>query len=265
MSFRFLWALMLGLLATTGCRRAQVPADTLRVGATPVPHALILEQVKPVLAAQGIRLEIVELTDYLQPNLALSEGELEANFFQHGPYLAQFNADRGTRLVSAGKVHLEPLGVYSRRHPSLEVLPVRATVAVPNDPTNASRALRLLEKAGLLKLRPGVDAPTLLDVVENPRQLQLRELESAQLPRSLPDVDAAVINTNYALEAGLDPMGEALTREGGESPYANLLVTRPELIDDPRIRALVEALQSERTRAFITERFGGSILPVSGG
>jgi len=265
MSFRFLVTLVLALWVSAGCRRAPASADTLRVGATPVPHAQILEQVKPVLAAQGLRLEIVELTDYLQPNLALSEGELEANFFQHGPYLEQFNADRGTRLVSAGKVHIEPLGVYSRRHPSLAGLPVRATVAVPNDPTNASRALRLLEHGGLVKLRPGVDAPTLLDIVENPRQLILRELESAQLPRSLPDVDAAVINTNYALEAGLDPIGEALIREGGESPYANLVVTRPELVDDPRVRALVEALQSERTRTFITERFGGAILPLSGG
>ena len=178
---RHLALAMFSLVAVslTGCRKAQVPEGTLRVGATPVPHAQILAQVQPALAEQGITLQIVELTDYVQPNLALAEGSLEANFFQHAPYLAQFNADRKTDLVAVGKVHVEPLGIYSRKHRSLASLPAKATVAIPNDPTNAARALMLLQKAGLLTLKGEEGRATLLDVAENPRGLKLRELESA--------------------------------------------------------------------------------------
>ncbi|MGA9520577.1 MAG: MetQ/NlpA family ABC transporter substrate-binding protein [Myxococcaceae bacterium] len=251
------------VLSTAGCKRSPSgEPNTLRVGASPVPHAIILEHVKPQLAQEGIKLQIVELTDYVQPNLALAEGELEANFFQHQPYLDQFNADRGTRLVSAGKVHVEPLGVYSRRHASLEALPEGAVVAIPNDPTNAARALRLLETAGLLTLKKVQGLPTALDVAQNPRKLSLRELESAQLPRSLPDVDAAVINTNYVLEAGLDPVRDALAREGTDSPYANIVAVRPELLNDPRVVSLMRALHRPETQRFITERFQGAIVPV---
>lgn len=262
MSRLLIATLSLSLAFASGCRKQTVGADTIRVGATPVPHAQILEHVKPALASQGITLQIVELTDYVQPNLALAEGELEANFFQHAPYLAQFNADRGTKLVAVAKVHVEPLGIYSRRHAELKALPQKATVAIPNDPTNAARALMLLQHAGLITLRGDGLRATVQDVKDNPRGLVIRELESAQLPRSLPDVDAAVINTNYALEAGLDPTREALAIEGSESPYANVLVTRPELVEDRRVKALIEALQSQDTRDFITRRFGGAIVPV---
>ena len=255
-------ALLLALTPITGCKPPTADPNTLRVGATPVPHAQLLEHVKPLLEKQGITLQIVELTDYVQPNLALVEGELEANFFQHAPYLAQFNADRGAKLVAAGKVHVEPLGVYSRKVKALAELPQKAAVAIPNDPTNAARALLLLQRAGLITLRGEGLRATVLDVVDNPKGLRLRELESAQLPRSLPDVDAAVINTNYALQAGLEPTREALAIEGSESPYANVLVTRPELLEDRRVKALVQALQSQDTRDFITQRFAGAIVPV---
>ncbi|AKT37601.1 MetQ/NlpA family ABC transporter substrate-binding protein [Chondromyces crocatus] len=257
-------ALFAVLLTASACNSRRTSSDpgVLRVGASPVPHAAILEHVKPILARQGITLQLVEMTDYVRPNLALVEGELDANFFQHEPYLAQFNADRGQKLVAVARVHVEPLGIYSRKVRALADLRPRAVVALPNDPTNTARALTLLQTAGLLRLKTTATHATVLDIADNPRQLDLRELEGAQLPRALSDVDAAVINTNYALEAGLQPDSDALVREGSESPYANILVVQPEKADDPRVQALVKALQSPETRRFIEERFKGAILPV---
>lgn len=241
-------------------------ANTLRVGATPVPHAEILERVKPLLAREGIELEVVTFTDYVQPNLALAADELDANYFQTIPYMESFNRDRGSDLTTVARVHVEPMGLYSRRVKSLAGLPNGATIGVPSDPTNTGRALLLLQSAGLLKLRPGagVDA-SVLDVAENPRGLKFSELESAQLPRALPDVDAAVINTNFALEAGLNPTRDALTIEGANSPYVNVLAVRAAQTKDPRVQALARALSGPEVRKFIEERYKGAVVPGPAG
>ena len=252
--------LLLALAPFVGLAAAQ---QTVRVGATPVPHAEILEVVRPLLAQQDIELDIVEFTDYVQPNLALASGDLDANFFQHVPYLEQFAADRGVDLVSIGGVHVEPIGVYSQSLTSLDDLEDGAQVGIPNDPTNGGRALLLLQSAGLIELAPdaGLSA-TPLDVVENPRDLRFRELEAAQLPRALPDLAAAVINTNYALEAGLNPTDDALLIEGADSPYVNVVVVQAERQDDPALQALAQALRSDEVRAFIEDEYEGAIVPA---
>jgi D-methionine transport system substrate-binding protein len=253
----------LGLAALlAACGGEEGPSSkTLRVGATPVPHAEILEHVKPTLAREGIELEVVTFTDYVQPNLALAAGELEANYFQTIPYLESFNRDRRADLTPVARVHVEPMGLYSGKLKSLASLPNGATIALPSDPTNTGRALLLLQSAGLLKLRPdaGIDA-SVLDVADNPRGLRFTELESAQLPRALPDVDAAVINTNFALEAGLNPTRDALAVEGANSPYVNVLAVNGKP-DDPRIQALTRVLTGPEVRRFIEERYKGAVLP----
>lgn len=255
-----LLGLLLALSTLLGSALAQT---TVTVGATPVPHAEVLQIVRPLLEEQGIELEIVEFTDYVQPNLALAAGDLDANFFQHVPYLEQFSADRGLDLAAIATVHVEPMGVYSASLDSLEALEPRSTIAIPNDPTNGGRALLLLQSAGVLELDPDAGlAATPLDVTENPLGLRFRELEAAQLPRSLQDVDAAVINTNYALEAGLNPSEDALLIEDERSPYANVLVVRSERQDDPALRALAEALNSEPVRRFLEQEYGGAIVPA---
>lgn len=244
---------------------AAAEGNVLKVGATPVPHAEVLEHVKPLLAQQGIELQVVTFTDYVQPNLALDAGELDANYFQTVPYLDSFNTERRTELASVARVHVEPMGLYSRTRKALSELPSGATIALPNDPTNTGRALLLLQSAGLLKVRPdaGIDA-TVLDVAENPRGLRFRELDSAQLPRSLPDVDAAVINTNFALEAGLNPTRDALAIEPPDSPYANVLAVKAARSSDPRIQALAAALTSPEVARFIRERYQGAVVPSGG-
>lgn len=249
------------LLAACGGGK-QEASNTLRVGATPVPHAEILEQVKPILAKQGIELEVVTFTDYVQPNLALAADELDANYFQTIPYMESFNRDRGADLTTVARVHVEPMGLYSRKHRALADLPNGASIAVPSDPTNTGRALLLLQTAGLLKLRAnaGIDA-SVLDVAENPRNLKFSELESAQLPRALPDVDAAVINTNFALEAGLNPTRDALAIEGANSPYVNVLAVRAGRTQDARVQALSRALSGPEVRKFIEERYKGAVVP----
>lgn len=254
---------MVALVVTLeqGCKRTADP-HLLRVGASPVPHAVVLAHVRPVLAAQGITLEVVTMSDFVQPNVALAEGDLEANFFQHEPYLARFNAERHARLVSVARVHVEPLGLYSHRVHALGELREGAVVSLPNDPTNEARALRLLRAAGLVELAKAAADPTVRDVTANPRKLTFRELEAAQLPRTLDDVDAAVINTNYALAAGLAPERDALAREGSDSPFANVLVVRPELAGDARVAALVKALQSDDVRAFLEKEYKGAIVPA---
>ena len=200
--------LCLGVMA--GCGGDNKPADDgqlvkLKVGASPTPHAEILAQVKEDLKAQGVDLEIVEYTDYVQPNLAVESGDLDANFFQHKPYMDDFNEEQGTHLVSVASIHYEPMGVYAGKTASLDALPDGAKVAVPNDTTNEARALLLLQDLGIIKLKEdaGLTA-TKLDVVENPKNIELIEAEAAQLPRSLPDVDIAVINGNYAIQGGTE-------------------------------------------------------------
>ena len=238
-------------------------AEKLIVGATQVPHAEILEVVKPELAKEGVELDIKVFSDYVQPNLQLADKELDANFFQHQPYLDTFNKDRGAKLVSVGTVHVEPFGGYSRKLKSLKDLPEGATVAIPNDPSNSGRALLLLQKQGLIKLKdPTNITATPLDIAENPKNLKFRELEAAILPRALDDVALALINTNYALEAGLVPTKDALFIEGADSPYANIVVTREDNKDAPAIKKLVDALHTPAVKKFIEEKYKGAVVPA---
>ena len=235
----------------------------LKVGATPVPHAEILKVVQPLLAKDGIELKIVEFTDYVRPNVALAEKELDANFFQHIPYLKQFAADRKLDLTYTVSVHLEPMGVYSKKIKSLNELPSGAQVAIPNDPTNGGRALTLLAQAGLIKLKEGVGIKaTVKDVTENAKKLVIKELEAPLLPRALDDVAIAVINSNYALEAKLNPTQDALFIEKKESPYANILTVRKGDESRPEIVKLSQALTSPDVKKFIEDKYKGAVVPA---
>jgi len=239
-------------------------ADTvLRIGATPVPHAEILTYVKENLApAAGLKLEIVEFTDYVQPNVQLGEGQLTANFFQHKPYLDDFNASKGTELSFVTPVHLEPLGLYSKKAAGLAALPAGATVALPNDATNLGRALKLLADNGVVTLKEGAGtAATERDVTANPKKLEFKPLEAAQLPRSLDDVDAAVINGNYAMEAGLKPATDALALEKTEAnPYVNGLVVPAGHEKDANIVTLGTLLRDQKVKDFIAQKYAGSVI-----
>ncbi|MDE1167518.1 MAG: MetQ/NlpA family ABC transporter substrate-binding protein [Pseudomonas sp.] len=237
--------------------------ETLTVAATAVPHAEILEFVKPALAKEGVDLNIKVFTDYIQPNVQVAEKRLDANFFQHQPYLDEFNKGKGTNLVAVTGVHLEPLGAYSSKWKSLAEIPGGANVVIPNDATNGGRALLLLQKAGLIKLKDSSNIlSTPKDIVENTKDLKIRELEAATLPRVLTQVDLALINTNYALEAKLDPSKDALIIEGNDSPYVNILVARPDNKDSPAMQKLAAALHSPELKAFILEKYKGAVLPA---
>ncbi|SFB77700.1 D-methionine transport system substrate-binding protein [Marinospirillum celere] len=254
--------ILTGLLALVAFSM-QAQAQTLQVAATAVPHAEILEFLKPTLAEQGVDLQVRVFTDYVQPNTQVNEGRLDANFFQHQPYLTNFNESRGTRLVSVAGVHVEPFGAYSERHQSLDDLPSRAQIALPNDATNGGRALLLLEAAGLITLDPdaGITASP-RDIQDNPKRLRFRELEAATLPRILGQVDLALINTNYALEAGLNPTEDALIMEGSDSPYVNILVAHEDRQDNPALKQLVAALKTEAVREFINNQYQGAVVPA---
>ncbi|HZX15341.1 MAG TPA: MetQ/NlpA family ABC transporter substrate-binding protein [Pseudomonas sp.] len=238
-------------------------AESLSVAATAVPHAEILEFVKPALAKEGVELNIKVFTDYVQPNVQVAEQRLDANFFQHQPYLDEFNKSRGTELVSVAGVHVEPFGAYSSQHKTLADLPQGANVVIPNDATNGGRALLLLQKAGLITLKPeaGILA-TPKDIVENPKTIKVRELEAATLPRVLTQVDLALINTNYALEAKLNPTKDALIIEGSDSPYVNILVARADNKDNAALQKLAKALNSPEVKAFILEKYQGAVVPA---
>lgn len=236
----------------------------LLVGATAVPHAEILEHIKPLLAAEGVNIEIKVFNDYVQPNTQLAERRLDVNYFQTKPYLDEFNASRGSDLITVAGVHVEPLGAYSRRFRTLAELPDGAEVAVPNDASSIGRSLILLQKAGLIRLKdPANPLQTLRDIVANPKNLRFRELESATLPRVLDQVDMAVINTNYALDAGLRPRTDALTLEGPDSPYVNYLVARPDNREDPRVVALAAMLRSQAVKDFIARKYDGAVIPAA--
>jgi D-methionine transport system substrate-binding protein len=240
-----------------------VQADSLSVAATAVPHAEILEFVKPTLAKEGVELNIKVFTDYVQPNVQVAEKRLDANFFQHQPYLDEFNKSRGTELVSVAGVHVEPFGAYSSKHKSLNELPQGANVVIPNDATNGGRALLLLQKAGVITLKPEVGIlATPKDIVENPKAIKVRELEAATLPRVLTQVDLALINTNYALEAKLNPTKDALAIEGSDSPYVNILVARADNKDNAALQKLAKALNSAEVKAFIAEKYQGAVVPA---
>ncbi|KIP92042.1 MULTISPECIES: MetQ/NlpA family ABC transporter substrate-binding protein [Pseudomonas] len=238
-------------------------AETLTVAATPVPHAEILEFVKPALAKEGVDLKVKVFTDYIQPNVQVAEKRLDANFFQHQPYLDEFNKAKGTDLVAVTGVHLEPLGAYSSKLKKIEELPSGANVVIPNDATNGGRALMLLAKAGVITLKdPTNILSTLKDIATNPKDLKFRELEAATIPRVLTQVDLALINTNYALEAKLDPSKDALVIEGNDSPYVNILVSRPDNKDSDAMKKLAAALHSPEVKQFITEKYKGAVLPA---
>ena len=238
-------------------------AGDLSVAATPVPHAEILEFVKPALAKEGVNLKVKVFTDYIQPNVQVAEKRLDANFFQHQPYLDEFNKAKGTHLVSVAAVHLEPLGAYSSKYKKLDEIKDGSTVVIPNDATNGGRALLLLDKAGLITLKDKTNIlSTPKDITANPKNLKFRELEAATIPRVLTQVDLALINTNYALEAKLNPEKDALVIEGSDSPYVNILVARPDDKDSADMQKLVAALHSPEVKAFINEKYKGAIIPA---
>ncbi len=240
-------------------------STVIRVGASPSPHAEILEFAKDQLAAKGYELEIVEFTDYVMPNVALYEGDLDANFFQHTPYLDNYNEQNGTDLVSACKVHFEPMGLYSETLTSVSDVAEGSKVGVPNDPTNEARALNLLEAQGLIKLREGAGLnATPLDIEENPLNLEFVELEAAQLPRNLSEFAIAAINGNYAIEAGI--LDKVIVNEAADSEsareYANILAVQSGELETDKTKALVEALTSDETREFINTQYEDQFIPV---
>ena len=237
--------------------------EKLVVAATPVPHAEILELIKPTLAKEGVDLEIKVFTDYVQPNVQVAEKHLDANYFQTLPYLENFNKGKGTNLVTVIGVHVEPFGGYSKKVKSLDELKDGATIAIPNEGSNSGRALILLQKAGLIELKDPTNAvSTPKDIAKNPHNFKFKELESALLPRVLDQVDLDMINTNYALEAGLNPATDALIIEGSDSPYVNFLVARPDNKDSDAIQKLAKALTSPEVKAFIDQKYKGAVLPA---
>lgn len=275
--FSLLMVLSLVLLAAAGCgddkaagnnaNDKQAELTPIVVGASPTPHAEILNALKDTLADQGYDLQVQEYTDYIIPNTALENGEIDANYFQHITYMNDFNAENGTHLVSIADVHYEPMGLYPGKTTSLEALADGATIGIPADPTNEARALLLLEAAGLITLNPdaGIKA-TPYDITDNPKNLQFSELEAAQLPRSLSDLDMAVINGNYALQANLSAATDALAAEDDQSLaatlYVNVLAVKEGTEEDAKLKALAEALRSETAKTFIEEQYNGNVQTV---
>ena len=237
---------------------------TLKVGATPEPHAEILNLVKDDLKAKGIDLQVVEFTDYVTPNDAVEAGDIDANYFQHIPYLESFNKEKGYHLVNAAGIHVEPFALYSSKIKALKDLKKKATIAIPNDPTNEGRALLLLQEAGLIELKKdaGITA-TPLDIKKNPKKLKFKEIEAASLPRVLGDVDGAVINGNYAIPAGLSAKKDGLFVEGSSSPYVNVIAVKAGSENKEEIKALIEAIKSEKVKKFISEKYpNGEVVVV---
>lgn len=251
---------------TSSASAAAAEKEVIKVGASPTPHGEILNAVADQLDAEGYKLEVVEYNDYVLPNTALEDGELDANYFQHITYLNDFNQENGTHLASVADVHFEPFGLYSQKISSLDELEDGAVVAVPNDTTNEARALLLLEQEGLITLNPeaGITA-TVLDITDNPKNLQIQEVEAAQVPRTLPEVDVAAINGNYALNAGLD-VADAIATESSQGEaakaYANVLVVKEGTEDEPKIKALVAALTSDTVAQFIADNYNGAVVTV---
>jgi D-methionine transport system substrate-binding protein len=256
------WLLLAGLIFF--CSACNSSHKTLKVAATAVPHADLLEVVKEDLKNEGIDLKIIEIDDYNLPNRMLNEGQVDANFFQHKPFLDEQIRLYGYDLVPLASVHIEPLGIYSSVYKSLDEIKNESIVAIPQDPTNEARALMLLEDVGLIKLRdvPNKYLITTLDIVENPKGLRFEELDAAYLPRALSDVDLAVIPVNFALQAKLNPIKDALALEDKDSPYANIVVVRPGESRREEFQKLKEALNSEKLREYIKEKYKGAIQPA---
>ena len=245
----------------------ELAGTKLVVAASPTPHAEILEVAKDILAEQGITLEIKEFSDYVQPNLVTENGEVDANYFQHTPYLDSFNAENGTHLVSVGAIHYEPFGIYPGKSDDLANSADGATIAVPNDTTNEARALQLLAAQGIITVREGAGlTATVNDIEENPHNVKIQEIEAAQLPRTVQDVDFAVINGNFAMEAGFSVGKDALATEDASSEaaqtYANVLVVKEGNENSPAIQALLAALQSDKVRNYINETYDGAVVPI---
>lgn len=262
------------VLTATGCNNTQETTNetndskrVITVGASPTPHGEILEVAKAELAEKGITLEIKEFNDYVIPNKVTDSGEIDANFFQHGPYLENFNEENGTSLVPVAEIHYEPFAIYKGKVDSIEALKDGSAIAVPNDGTNEGRALKLLEAQGIIKLRDNVGfTATKIDIVENPLNIDIKEIEAAQLARALSDVDLSVINGNYAIQAGLSVANDTIVAEDKESDaaktYVNVLVVKEGNESNEDIIALVEALKSDKVKTFIEERFEGAVVPM---
>jgi D-methionine transport system substrate-binding protein len=265
-------SLVLLVAVFAGCGKSSPQsqeAKTIKVGASVTPHAEILAVAKEVLAKENINLEIVEFADYVQPNTAVESGDLDANYFQHQPYLTSFNADNGTHLVSVASIHYEPFGIYAGKTDSVANLKDGATISIPNDGSNETRALLLLQQEGVITLKDGIDASsnaTVRDIATNPLNIKFIEIEAAQLALALQDVDLAVINGNYAIQAGLNASTDALAVEDASGDaaqtYANILVVKEGNENDPAILALVKALQSEEVRKFIEDTYDGAVVPI---
>ncbi|MCQ5079491.1 MetQ/NlpA family ABC transporter substrate-binding protein [Gemmiger formicilis] len=253
--------------AESTAETSELAGTTLKVAASPTPHAEILNVAKDILAEQGITLEVVEFSDYVQPNLVTESGEVDANYFQHTPYLESFNEENGTHLVSVGAIHYEPFGIYPGKSNDLANIADGATIAVPNDTTNEARALQLLAAQGLITVRDGAGlTATVNDITENPHNLQIEEIEAAQLPRTVQDVDFAVINGNYAMEAGFSVGKDALATEDASSEaaqtYANVLVVKEGNENNPAIQALLKALQSDEVKNYIDQTYDGAVVAI---
>ncbi|MDD6920621.1 MAG: MetQ/NlpA family ABC transporter substrate-binding protein [Eubacteriales bacterium] len=263
-------AIALGLVVSavgfTACGDKAGDDKTIKVGASPSPHAEILKAAKDELEKEGYKLEIVEFQDYVQPNIALDEGEIDANYFQHKPYLDEFNKEKGTKITSIAGIHYEPLGIYKGSAKTLDAIPVGAKVAVPNDPSNEARALLLLQDNGLIKLKDGAGlTATKQDIVSNPKKLEILELEAAAIPKGLSDTAVSVINGNYALGAKLTS-ADAIAYEKADSEaaqkYVNILVVKEGKEDTAKIKALKKALQSDAIKKFIEDTYKGAVLPL---
>ncbi|MCR1933488.1 MetQ/NlpA family ABC transporter substrate-binding protein [Clostridium tepidum] len=253
-------------LGVVGCslkesKETSTEKKTIVVGATPVPAGEILKAAKPVLEKKGYKLEIKEFTDYVTPNTALNDGEIDANFFQHIPYLDKFNEEKKTELEPTSKIFIAPIALYSRKIKNVNELKNGATIAVPNDPTNETRALKLLEKSGVIKLKKG-DSLTKTDIIENKKNLKIEEIDAPQVPRILNDIDAAIINTNYAIEAKLNPTKDSILIEDKDSPYVNIIAVRKEDKDKTYIKALSEALTSKEVKEYINKKYKGVLIPT---
>lgn len=254
-----LGTLVVGLL--TGCSGGSKEDKTIKVGASPTPHAEILEAAKPVLEKEGYELEVVEYDDYVLPNDALADGSLDANYFQHIPYLETTVKEKDYDLTYCAKVHIEPMGVYSNKIKSLDEVKDGAKVSVPNDSTNEARALQLLAANGLIEVKDG-ELITAKDITKNPKNIEIVEVDAAQVPSTLDDVDLAVINTNYALNVGLNPTKDAIVIEDSNSPYVNIVAIRTEDKDSDKAKALQKALNSDEVKKFIEDKYDGSIVPA---
>ena len=259
----------LALFSLAGCGASGTSSSSekvIKVGASPTPHAEILNQVKDTLKSEGWDLQVVEYNDYIQPNTALQSGELDANYFQHITYLNNFNDENKTNLVSAGEIHFEPMRIYAGKTKSLSDLKDGAKVSVPNDTTNEARALLLLQQEGLIKLKDGATTnATKLDIVENPKNLEINEVEAAQVPRTASDVDIVVVNCNYALNAGLDTSTSlAVESDSGEAAkaYANVIAVKSGSENSEKTKALVKALQSSDVKNYIEKQYNGAVVAL---